>query len=300
MDWSQLTRAAPGAEFDSSVAFQVLQSVCELGSRKSGSEGMRQQQQLLRDHFRRLDAQVYDQTFQVRDPASGILVPMNNLCVRWHPERKKRILICCHYDTRPFPDRDKQNPQGLFLGANDGASGVGLLVELGRHISSLDGKWGVDFVFFDGEELVYVAGRDPMFLGSEYFARQYASQGWDVRYQYAVLIDMIADRDLQIYFEKNSMKAASRICKSIWSVARELKVSEFIAKEKHQIRDDHLPLIDIARIPTCDIIDFDYPNEQRPNEYWHTLEDTPENCSAESLGKVGTVLLEWLRQLQKL
>jgi hypothetical protein len=121
-----------------------------------------------------------------------------------------------------------------------------------------------------------------------------------VKYQYGVLVDMIGDKDLQIYYEKNSMQSASRIGKSIWSVAKQLGVKEFIPEEKHQIRDDHLPLNEIARIPTLDIIDFDYPNPQRPNEFWHTLQDSPENCSAESLGKVGSVLLEWLRQLQKL
>ncbi|MFN5321089.1 MAG: M28 family peptidase [Planctomycetota bacterium] len=299
-DWAKPIPAASGAAFDQKLAFDALGAVCDLGTRVSGSEGMRTQQKLITEYFRGLDAEVSNQLFQVRHPLDGSAVTMNNLCVRWHPDRKKRVLICCHYDTRPFPDRDPVNPRGVFLGANDGASGVGLLAELGRHLAGMDGKWGVDFVFFDGEELVYVAGRDPMFLGSQYFAQQYAGKNWDVKYQYGVLIDMIADKDLQIYYEKNSMKSAARVCRSIWGVAKELGVKEFIPEEKHQIRDDHLPLNEIARIPTCDIIDFDYPNPERPNEYWHTLQDRPENCSAESLGKVGAVLLEWLRQLQKL
>lgn len=299
-DWTKPERAEVGAAFDRDLSYAALKAVCEIGTRVSGSDGMRTQQQRLTEYFRGLDAEVLSQRFQVRHPLDGSAVTMTNLCVRWHPERKKRTLICCHYDTRPFPDRDPADPRGLFLGANDGAGGVGLLAELGRHMAGMEGKWGVDFVFFDGEELVYVAGRDPMFLGSQYFAQQYADRNWDVKYQHGILVDMIADRDLQIYFEKNSFKSAPRICKSIWSVARELGVKEFIAEERHQIRDDHLPLNEIARIPTCDIIDFDYPNPQRPNEYWHTMQDRPENCSAESLGKVGGVLLEWLRQLQKL
>lgn len=299
-DWAKPAKVAAGSSFDRDLAFSALEAVCEIGTRVSGSEGMRTQQKLLTEYFRGLDGVVTNQLFQVRNPLDGSAVTMNNLCVRWHPDRKKRVLICCHYDTRPYPDRDPANPRGIFLGANDGASGVGLLAELGRHLANMEGKWGVDFVFFDGEELVYVAGRDPMFLGSQYFAQQYAGRNWDVKYQYGVLLDMVADKDLQIYYEKNSMKSAARVCKSIWGVAKELGVKEFIAVEKHQIRDDHLPLNEIARIPTCDIIDFDYPNPERPNEYWHTLQDRPENCSAESLGKVGAVMLEWLRQLQKL
>ncbi|MFM7564033.1 MAG: M28 family peptidase [Planctomycetota bacterium] len=299
-DWANPTKAEAGGEFDQQAAYNALCSICDIGPRVSGTDGMRQQQKLLVEYFRKLDGEAYNQQFQVRHPLDGSQVSMTNLCVRWHPDRKKRILICCHYDTRPFPDRDPVNPRGVFLGANDGASGVGLLAELGRHLSSMEGKWGVDFVFFDGEELVYVAGRDQMFLGSQFFAQQYAARNWDVKYQYGVLVDMIGDKDLQIYYEKNSMQSASRIGKSIWGVAKQLGVKEFIPEEKHQIRDDHLPLNEIARIPTLDIIDFDYPNPQRPNEFWHTLQDSPENCSAESLGKVGSVLLEWLRQLQKL
>ena len=155
-------------------------------------------------------------------------------------------------------------------------------------------------IFFDGEELVFVAGRDPMFLGSQYFAQQYANRNWDVEYQFGILVDMIGDKDLQIYYEGNSLKLAGRITKSVWAVAKQLEVKEFIAKQKHIIRDDHLALNEIARIPTCDIIDFDYPNEQTGNQFWHTEQDTPDKCSAESLNKVGKVLLEWLRQLQKL
>ena len=83
-------------------------------------------------------------------------------------------------------------------------------------------------------------------------------------------------------------------------MAKDLGIKEFIPQQRHRIRDDHLPLNSIARIQTVDIIDFDYPNTTQGNTYWHTQQDTVENCSAESLGKVGSVVLEWLRQVQKL
>ena len=147
-----------------------------------------------------------------------------------------------------------------------------------------------------------------MFLGSTYFAQVYADQtaknkiNW--KYEYGILVDMIGDKDLQIYFEGNSLgfdhgnDYGKRLSESIWGVARQMGVKEFIPKQRHQIRDDHLPLNQIGRIPVIDIIDFDFPNPQQGNIYWHTREDKPENCSAESLGKVGSVLLEWTRQLQ--
>ena len=192
------------------------------------------------------------------------------------------------------------NPQGEFIGANDGASGVAFLFELGRHMADLPGKYGIDFVFFDGEEFVYVYRRDPMFLGSTHFANQYAARRHDVKYTYGILVDMIADKNLELYYEGNSLGYARRLTRSIWSVADDLGVEEFKPKERHKIRDDHLPLNSIAKIPTCDIIDFDYPVADGRNAFWHTQQDIPENCSAESLEKVGRVLLEWLRRMGKL
>jgi hypothetical protein len=280
-------------------AFGYLKSICEIGPRVSASPGMQQQQAFLKKHFEALGAKVAFQQFRVNNPIGMGRVGLANLIVRWHPERKKRILLCCHYDTRPFPDSDRFNPQGQFIGANDGGSGVALLAELGHHMDTLDGAYGVDFVFFDGEEFVYERRRDPMFLGSTWFARQYADNKFDVRYEFGILVDMIGDSDLQIYYEGNSLGYARWLTRSIWGVAKDLGVREFVPKKRHQIRDDHLPLNSIARIETCDIIDFDFPNPQVGNIYWHTQQDVIENCSGESLEKVGRVLLEWLRRLQR-
>lgn len=276
------------------LAYLVLESLCRSGPRISGSQGMQWQQQMLKQHFENLGATVVMQPFRVRHPVNPEHVELNNLIARWHPERRHRIMICCHYDTRPFPDRDKRNPTGVFLGANDGASGVGLLCELARYIPDLDSEFGVDLVFFDGEEFVYQRPRDPLFLGSTHFARDYVANPPAVRYAGGVLVDMIGDKDLNLYQEKNSWKHARDITTQIWDVAEDMGISEFIPSRKYEIRDDHLPLINIAGIKTCDIIDFDYP-KGRENTYWHTEEDTPDKCSAESLGKVATVLIGWLR-----
>lgn len=286
--------------FDGKSAYETLKSICALGTRTSGTEGMRKQQELLKTHFESLGAQVYLQKFSVRHPENGNAVEMCNLAVRFHPERKQRVLLCCHYDTRPFPDQDKDNPRGIFLGANDGASGVALLHELGKHLPALAGKYGVDFIFFDAEEFVFEYHRDAMFLGSTYFANEYAAGKWPANYTYAVLIDMIGDKHLEIYYEGNSMEFAPRLTRSIWGVAKQLGVKSFVPKERHKIRDDHLPLNSIARIRTCDIIDFDYPTAESNNAFWHTTQDLPENCSADSLTQVGWVLLEWLKEMEKL
>lgn len=288
------------SQFDQLAAFGYMKDVCAIGPRVSATAGMRKQQKYIQDHFKKIGGKIFNQPFSARSPYTGKNVRLHNLIIQYHPERKKRILICCHYDTRPFPDMDKFNPRGTFIGANDGASGVGLLCELGKHMADLEGTLGVDFIFFDGEEFVIQRQRDPMFLGSTFFAKQYQAGKIRWKYEYGILVDMVADKDLQIYYEGNSLGFADRLTRGIWAVAKRLNVKEFIPQQRHQIRDDHLPLNTIAGIQTCDIIDFDYPNPNLGNAYWHTEQDVIENCSAESLGKVGSVVLEWIREVQRL
>lgn len=275
--------------FDGAQAYEYLKQICNLGPRMSGSAGMQAQQELLLKHFAKFGAETELQKFKVRHPREGSAVPMANLIARWRPDRTERILLCAHYDTRPFPDRDRVDPQGVFLGANDGASGVALLMELARHMPELGGEAGVDFVLFDGEELVY-SDNDEYFLGSTYFARDYAARRPRGAYRWAVLLDMVGDADLRILQEVNSLRWSDTrpLVESIWSTARKLGVREFIARRGHDLRDDHLPLHEIAGLPACDIIDFDYPA-------WHTRADTPAKCSALSLAKVGWVIHEWLK-----
>jgi hypothetical protein len=263
---------------------------------------MLQQQALLERHFREQGAQVQWQRFRVRHPVDGSPVELANLVVHWHPERRQRILLCAHYDTRPFPDRDPdpRGRRGLFVGANDGASGVAVLMELGHLMPQLDGDWGVDFVLFDGEELVYDDQRDPYFLGSRYFSQSYVRQPPEYRYRAAVLLDMVGDKHLELFQERHSMRwrDSRPLVEQIWRVAQEVGVAEFVARRGHEVRDDHLMLHNIAGIPSCDIIDFDYGPPGTSISYWHTRHDTPEKCSAESLAKVGYVVWEWLRRIE--
>lgn len=220
---------------------------------------------------------------------------MENLVVEWHPDRADRVLLGAHYDTRPFPDRDPVDPRGRFLGVNDGGSGVALLMELAAPVRALAGRVGVDFVLFDAEEYVF-ASRDPYCLGSNFFARQYAARpaiGRTHQYRCGVILDMVADRDLEIFQEQHSAgwPDTQPVVESLWGVATRMGVRQFVPRPKYAVEDDHVPLRMIARIPTCDVIDFDYPQ-------WHTTDDTLEHCSAESLEAVGRVVLQWLRELE--
>jgi glutaminyl-peptide cyclotransferase len=288
--------------FDGQRAFETLVQLCALGPRPSGSPGMARQQQMLTEHFQSLGGTVIRQQFKARHPADGSPVPMANLVVRWHPDRHQRILLCAHYDTRPLPDRDP-DPQkrtgGVFVGANDGASGVAVLAEMARHMPRLASRYGVDFALLDGEEFVFDEDRDPYFLGSEHFARQYVADPSADRYRWAVLLDMVGDKYLNIPRERYSMswRDSRPLVLAIWDTAARLGVTEFLDHTRFSpIRDDHLLLHEVGKIPACNIIDFDYGPPGSWQSYWHTEADTPDKCSALSLAKVGWVVLEWLKR----
>jgi hypothetical protein len=281
-----------GNPLNAARAYGYLQEICAIGPRISGSPGMRQQLRLLREHFAKLGGNVRFQPFMAPNPRGGEKVQLVNMIVEWHPEKKERVLLCAHFDTRPLPDRDPSpsaRREGTFIGANDGASGTALLMELGHLMRSLDIRYGVDFALFDGEEFVYDE-RDRYFLGSENFARMYVKEPPAHKYRWGVLLDMVGDADLQIYQEKISLswRDTRPLVAQIWGTAQRIGVREFVAQPRHEVQDDHIPLRQIANIPTCDIIDFDYPA-------WHTTADVPQNCSGESMAKVGWVVLEWLK-----
>ena len=291
-------------------AMGYLNQICAIGPRPSGSQGMSRQQAYLTKHFESLGAKVSRQEFAMPHPRTGQQLKCANLIVQWHPESQERVLLCAHYDTRPLPDRDP-NPNrrrsGVFIGANDGASGVAVLMELGHHFVDTELPIGVDMVLFDAEEMVYLDsyGRDQgdYFWGSSYFAGQYKQNPPPYRYRWGVLLDMVGDANLQLLQEKYSLIYARKLVLDIWRTADRLGVKEFTPRTKRrlggvlEIKDDHLPLNQLARIPTCDIIDADYPNVPfgMSGSYWHTEQDLPKHCSGESLAKVGWVLLEWLK-----
>jgi glutaminyl-peptide cyclotransferase len=290
----------PPVKVDGARAYKYLKQLVAIGPRPAGSEANAKQRALVAAHFKTLGGKVTEQAFYGADPKTRARVNMANLIGAWHPDRRERIVIGAHYDTRPFPDEEEDPARRLlpFVGANDGASGVALLMELAHHLEKLPTEWGVDLVLFDGEELVYGGGQNQngeYFLGSKEFAAQYAN-GTETRqlpYRYAAgfVLDMVGDKNLNIKQEQNSLSLARGLLREVWTVARQVKATGFKNEVGQAVNDDHLPLND-ARIPTIDLIDFDYP-------YWHTSQDLPEHCSAASLEQVGRVLTAWLAQPRK-
>jgi len=204
-------------------------------------------------------------------------VSINNIIAK-RGEGKPWIIIGAHFDTRRYADYnpDPNNQTQPVPGANDGASGVAVLLELARIIPMDLGK-EVWLVFFDAEDNGGIDGADWA-MGSRYFVESLQGQPDAV-----VILDMIGDEDLNIYIERSSNQ---ELVADIWGIAKELKHEEFINQPKYQIIDDHTAFL-LNDIPAIDIIDFDYP-------YWHTVEDTPDKVSSRSLQIVGETIFMWI------
>ncbi len=277
--------------FDGAQAYKYLKDLCAIGRRPSGSPGMAAQQKMLVAHFQKCGGQVELQRFRARHPLDGSWVSMANIIVRWNPKAKQRILLCADYDTLPYPLMDPVDRRGKFVGANDNASGVAILMQLARDMPKLKNRYGygVDFLLLDAEEFIF-SNDGRFFLGSEYFAREYAKK--KPCYRWGVLLDMVGDADLHILQDRSGLiwKDTRPLVGEIWSTAARLGVREFVARPMRELDflDDHVMLHDVGGIPCIDVIDFDYPP-------WHTRGDTPDKCSALSLAKVGWVIEEWLK-----
>jgi hypothetical protein len=219
---------------------------------------------------------------------------MANLIVSWNADRPRRVILCSHYDTRPIADQepDRRKWHDPFLSANDGGSGVALLMELAHCVKDLKTAVGVDFVFFDGEEYIFdpAAGGDQYFFGSEHFAQAYKESRSSPRYLAAVLLDMIGGKNARFPVEQASWFKAGRLVQELWQIASDARCPAFQNVLGPEVRDDHLAL-NQAGIPAVDIIDFDYP-------HWHRLTDLPENCSGDSLKQVARVLTIWLEHVK--
>ncbi|MCI0639445.1 MAG: M28 family peptidase [Gemmataceae bacterium] len=278
--------------FDGKRAMKYLEAVCAIGPRMSATPGMKKQQELLREHFTKFDGEVKSQVFQAKQVTQKNAVEMTNLVISFPPRRDRRVIICCHYDTRPIADQepDPRKWREPFVSANDGGSGVAFLMELAHHMKELKLQVGLDFVIFDGEEYIFNKDRDKYFFGSEHFAKTWLNNKKDPQYLAAVLLDMIAGKDAKFPAEGYSWAQHPELVREIWEIGRELRLNVFQQRIGGRVLDDHLALQE-AGIPAIDIIDFDYP-------HWHKLSDTPANCAPEPMEQVAKVLCTWMQRLK--
>ncbi len=267
--------------FDGERAMTFLKAQCDIGPRFPGSPGQIECRDYLVNELRKHADQVMTQSFTLTYGPQSTNAPGYNVIGRFQPHLRDRVLLCAHWDTRPWADEDPNpaNHQTPVIGANDGASGVAVLLHLAELFAKTPPRVGIDIVLFDAEDAGEHNQNNTWALGSVAFARQYA---YVFNPRYAILLDMIGDADFNVFQEAYSMRYARAIVDKVWNKAAELGYSEFIPQVGYAVYDDHVPLLE-AGIQAIDIIDFDYP-------YWHTIEDTPDKCSAASLEKVGRVV----------
>lgn len=272
-------------QFDGKTAYGYLEEQCALGARPPGSEELQLCREYIKSRLSSAGAGIRDQEFIVE--AAGKEIKGVNIIAEFYPQMSRRILLGAHYDTRPWSDKDEDqaNHAEPVLGANDGASGVAVLLEIARLLGkSMPPEMGVDMVFFDLEDSGQYQDSDSWCLGSSYFAEHYEGNFPEK----AIIVDMIGDIDLEIPIEYNSYHNSPLLVREVWDAAEKAGAASFVQRIDHAIEDDHLPLIRIG-MNAIDIIDFDY-------QWWHTVHDSPDKCSPASLQQVGQVLVNIIYQ----
>ena len=266
-------------------AWQHLLAQVQAGPRVPGTSGHTKTLAYLETELRKAGGRVTVDRFSVT--MDGKAYPMANVYADFGPVAAKPDgMLAAHWDTRPIAEEDPQpaNRNKPIPGANDGASGVAVLLEVARNLGDRPPVKPVRLAFWDGEDLG--TSDSTMFYGSRWYVRNRPLPRW------GILLDMVGDKDLRIPQEAYSAQYAPELTRRIWDSARQLGyASTFPRTMGAAINDDHLPFIDKG-VPFVDLIDFDYP-------YWHTQGDTPERCSPRSLEIVGNVVLHALREGEK-
>ncbi|MFW9964606.1 MAG: M28 family peptidase [Candidatus Sifarchaeia archaeon] len=254
--------------FNGSDAYSYLIDQCDFGPRPPGSNNLSLCRTMIAETFESFGWDIKFQNFTYNN------VDCVNIIATWNSYNNSPIILGAHYDTRPPGPSDS----GSGVGANDGASGVAVLLELASVLSD-DTRSSIEIVLFDAEDSGGISGWDWI-QGSSYYVSQLTADRID-SIRAMVLVDMVGDINLYLPRERSSTTSLQN---SIWNIAEQLGHNDtFIDSSGDSILDDHRPFLDVG-IPAVDIIQYPFPY------YWHTLEDTPDKCSAESLETVGEVL----------
>jgi glutaminyl-peptide cyclotransferase len=276
----------PPREFDGQAVFHYIETQIGYGPRIPGTEAHRRMGQWLDSLLRsRADTLVLQSWKHVT--TRGDTLPLTNFIARFNPASEKRILLLAHWDSRPSADSPQSpDPSKPVLGANDGGSGVALLLGVADVLHRSPPTVGVDLLFVDGEDYGdFTKTPNDVLIGSRY----YGAHQIGAKPLYAVLFDLIADKDLQIYQEGNSLIGAPEVVELVWDTAKDLGYAGyFISTPRHTLIDDHLEL-QKAGIRAIDVVDFDYPA-------WHTPFDTIDKVTPASLQVVGDVALALIRR----
>ncbi len=272
---------AAAKEFNGQTAFGYVQQQMSYGPRIPGTPAHRAAGDWILSELRtRADTVIVQEI-----PHAAL--QLRNFFARFRPAATDRVLLLAHWDTRPHADQSQNLGQQRLPvpGANDGASGVAVLLGVADALKQRAPALGVDLLFVDGEDYGNFADSTDVLIGSRWFA---AHQPPSYQPLFAVLFDMVGDKDLQISQEGNSLAGAPEVVQRVWQAAADLGYARvFVPSARHTLTDDHVSL-QRAGIHAIDVVDFDYP-------FWHTTEDTIDKVSAASLQIVGDVAVALVR-----
>lgn len=303
---STTARKAPSAEavpaavvvpiFDGDSAYNFVDKQVAFGPRVPNSESHRKCGDWLEETLRGYGAEVLSQQFEVI-AYNGDKLQARNIIAQFQPAKRKRILLCAHWDTRPWADSDP-NPANHYKpidGANDGGSGVGILLEVARHLSYAPTELGVDIVLFDVEDYgVHDKETSTMenswALGSQYWARLPHKDNYNARF--GILLDIVGAPDSKFHVEGISKQYAQNVVNKVWKQAKRLGYGNiFIDEDGGYITDDHLYVNRFLGLPCIDIINYDPDSPNGFGPHHHTIKDNMEWISSETLKAVGQTVL---------
>jgi glutaminyl-peptide cyclotransferase len=266
------------ADFSGPSAFKYTEAAVAFGPRPSGSSANLQLQTYIRTQLHMLKCELTEDPFVAKTPKGDI--SMTNIIAKFPGRSGRAIAVTGHFDTKLFPRRK-------FVGANDGGSSTGLLLELARDLDGATRTDDVYVVFFDGEEAVNDWTETDSVYGSRHLAYKWKADGTLARLKALINVDMIGDKSLGVLIEEHSTVSLQKL---VWTAAAELGYKAYFLDTGEAVDDDHMPFLKLG-VPSLDLIDFDYPP-------WHKDSDTMDKVSAKSLEIVGSVVLESVHRLE--
>ncbi|MCX6352451.1 MAG: M28 family peptidase [Bacteroidetes bacterium] len=289
-------KPANGFGFNEDSAYQSINTQVGFGARIPNTEA---QEKCAAYLYQKLKTYMPDVVMQETKVTAynGTSLKCKNILAYFHKERKNRILLCSHWDTRPWADQepDPKRQHLSFDGANDGPSGVGVILEMARIITQKDPGVGVDIVFFDVEdygapEWEKVRDDNTFCLGTQHWANTYPKDG--NKPKFGILLDMVGARNSRFLMEGKSMQFAKAVVENVWQQANNLGYGNlFISQPTAGITDDHIHINETAKIPTIDIVDYDALRPKGFADYWHTTADNMSIIDKATLKAVGETLL---------
>jgi hypothetical protein len=290
-----------GPTFNADSAFALCAAQCDFGPRTMNSTAHDRCGEWIEKQFRAYGCEVSKQKADVKG-YDGTVLHATNIIAKYKPERTKRVLLCAHWDSRPWADNDPDslNHHKPVMAANDGASGVAVMLEIARLLQNDSALHvGIDFVCLDAEDWGTPQwtgtqdNPDSWALGAQYFAE---NMPLNPKPKYGILFDMVGGEGAAFYQEGVSLQHASGVVKRLWRAARQAGYSSYFPKEQGGfVTDDHVPLNEKAGIPTADVIPY-YPDcpQSSFGPTWHTVSDTMEHIDRATLKAVGQSVVQML------